>query len=124
MNIDPNDLRNTLLNRIKIMIEKIANHTTDNGKTFQVSGRKGNNPKRNINVFNLFDVSVNICLDSIPIDDKESEIPAMQHLLQKYNLKNTIVKADALDCQTKTADIITERGGLYCVFIKDNQQQC
>lgn len=135
MNIEPNDLRDTLLNRIKIMVEKIANHTTDNGKTrgirllsgdgktFRGSGRKGNYPKRNVNVFNMFDVSADICLDSIPLDDKESEIPTMQRVLQKYNLQNSIVTADALHCQTKTVDVITKRGGLYCIAIKDNQSQ-
>jgi len=130
MSLDADELRNAVLNRIKALINKILNRTTDgsdtkvrlisgDGKTFNGSGRK--NGKRNINVFNVLNASSSVCLTSIPLDDKDSEIKAFQNILQKLSLKNTMVTADALHCQRKTLEIITRKGGLYSVIVKDNQ---
>lgn len=136
MNIDADELRDCLIKRISTIIEKIVNKSEDkdsktiriisgDGKTFNGSGRKGNESKkgkRNVNVFNLFDDSSGICLTSIPLDDKDSEIPTFQKLLKQFKLKDTFITADALHCQRETASIITKKGGLYCIKVKDNQQ--
>jgi len=37
-------------------------------------------------------------------------------------LSNTVITADALDCQKETARIIVDRGGEYCIQVKDNQK--
>ena len=137
MNIDANELRDCLINRIETLIKKIVNKGSDNrtkkfrilsgdGKTFNGSGRKGNtaknsSDKRNCNVFNLFDASSALCLTSIPLNDKDSEISTFQKILNQFKLKDTIITADALHCQRKTTEIITRRGGLYCIKVKDNQ---
>jgi len=33
-----------------------------------------------------------------------------------------VITADALDCQKETARIIVDRGGEYCIQVKDNQK--
>ena len=122
MNIDANELRDCLINRIETLIKKIVNKGSDNrtkkfrilsgdGKTFNGSGRKGNtaknsSDKRNCNVFNLFDASSALCLTSIPLNDKDSEISTFQKILNQFKLKDTIITADALHCQRKTTEII------------------
>jgi len=35
---------------------------------------------------------------------------------------NTVGGADALDCQKQTARIIVDRGGEYCIQVKNNQK--
>ena len=137
MNIDANELRDCLINRIGTLIKKIVDKGSDgktkkirllsgDGKTFNGSGRKGNKAKntcdkRNCNVFNFFDASSALCHAVIPLDDKDSEIPTFQKVLNKFNLKDTMITADALHCQRKTVEIINKKGGLYCIKVKDNQ---
>lgn len=60
-------------------------------------------------------------LAQIAVDGKENEIPAAQRLLQLLPLEGTVVTADALHTQEKTATIIVERGGDYLFTVKDNQ---
>lgn len=130
MYIDAKELRDVILSRINRLITKIVSASPNadkkkirlisgDGKTFNGSGRKDG--KRNINVFNILDSSSSVCMSSEPLDDKEHEIPAFQSMLRKYNLKNAMVTADALHCQRKTCQIITDRGGMYTFKVKDNQ---
>lgn len=132
MNLDANELHDVILNRIKELITKIVAYVpkrkkdgvrlhSGDGETFNGSDRNGENGKNNSNVFNLYDASSSLCLTSIPLDDKESEIPTFQSILRPFNIKNSMVTADALHCQRETARIINNRGGLYCFKVKNNQ---
>lgn len=130
MYIDANELRNTLINRIKDFVYKLAESDKSykdktrllsaDGKTFNGSGRK--NKFHNINVFNILDASSSICISSTPLESKDSEIKEIQRLLPKYDLNNTIVTCDALHCQRKTAEIIVSKKGDYLFKVKDNQE--
>lgn len=93
------------------------------GKEFKGSGRSINssNYQRNKNVLNVYNTSKELCIYSNPLDDKESEIKEAQTILNKYNLKNVIVTADALHCQKKTCWIIKEKKGDYIFTVKENQ---
>ena len=127
--IDANELRDCLVNRIKAFLRKIVDKApcceekvrllSGDGKTFKGSGRK--NSKRNVNVFNILDPSSELCLSSIPLEDKDSEIPTFQHALKFFSLKNTMVTADALHCQRETMSIILGKSGHFTVAVKDNQ---
>lgn len=127
--IDANELRDCLVNRIKAFLRKIVDKApcceekvrllSGDGKTFKGSGRK--NSKHNVNVFNILDPSSELCLSSIPLEDKDSEIPTFQHALKFFSLKNTMVTADALHCQRETMSIILEKSGHFTVAVKDNQ---
>jgi len=56
-------------------------------------------------------------------DGEHCELKASQKMLCKQgDLTNTVITADALDCQKKTARIIVDRGGEYCIQVKDNQK--
>ena len=61
-----------------------------------------------------------ITLAQKTVDGKSNEIPAVQNLLKELNIKGTIVVADALNCQKKTAEIIVDGGGDYLLCVKDN----
>ena len=130
MYIDANELRSTLIDKIKEFIYKIASSDKSykdktrllsaDGKTFNGSGRK--NKLQNINVFNILDASSSICISSTPLTSKESEIKEIQRLLPKYDLDKTMVTCDALHCQRKTAEIIISKKGDYLFKVKDNQE--
>ena len=127
--LDANSLRDVFASKIKVFLNRIAGTAEHNqkkvsilsgdGKTFNGSGRGG---RHNYNVFNMYNASSSVCLTSIPLADKDSEIPAFQKLLPKYNLRNTVVTADALHCQRDTCGIIVEKGGEYVFKVKGNQK--
>jgi hypothetical protein len=43
-------------------------------------------------------------------------------LCRHDDLTNTVITADALDCQKETGRIIVDRGGEYCIQVKGNQK--
>jgi len=56
-------------------------------------------------------------------DGERCELKASQKMLcRQGDLTNTVVTADALDCQKETARIIVDRGGEYCIQVKNNQK--
>lgn len=62
-----------------------------------------------------------IVVAQIGVDGKENEIPAAQRLLECIPLEDTVVTADAMHTQEKTANMIVRRGGEYLFTVKDNQ---
>jgi predicted transposase YbfD/YdcC len=62
-----------------------------------------------------------ITLGQIAVESKSNEIPAVQELLKILDINGCLIVADALNCQTKTAEIIVESGADYLLSVKDNQ---
>lgn len=56
-------------------------------------------------------------------EGERCELKAAQKMIGKLDdLTNAVVTADALNCQKDTARSIVERGGEYCIQVKDNQK--
>jgi predicted transposase YbfD/YdcC len=54
--------------------------------------------------------------------DKTNEIPCVKPLLAELSIKGSVVTADALNTQTKTARyIVEEKGADFVLTVKDNQ---
>ena len=54
-------------------------------------------------------------------EEKSNEITAIPLLLERLHLKGAIVTIDAMGCQTAIAAKIIEKGGDYCLALKDNR---
>lgn len=132
MLLDPQNIKIQLIDNLDKFLTKILNNYNNpnkkelmsfDGKEFKGSGRSINSSsyQRNKNVLNVYNTSKELCIYSNPLDDKESEIKEAQTILNKYNLKNVIVTADALHCQKKTCSIIKEKKGDYVFTVKENQ---
>jgi predicted transposase YbfD/YdcC len=52
---------------------------------------------------------------------KTNEIPIMQSMLANMDIKNAVITADAMHCQTETTRIIREGDGDYVLQVKKNQ---
>lgn len=98
-------------------------HLGFNGKEMRGSGRskETKNPKGNIAMLNIYDSGLMTAVFSEPIDTKESEIPIARSLLGKMNLKNVVATANALHCQTDTAELIASKKVIYILAVKGNQ---
>ncbi len=132
MLLDAQNIKNQLIDNLNKFLSTILDNYNSpdkkelisfDGKEFKGSGRSINSSsyQRNKNVLNVYNTSKELCIYSNPLDDKESEIKEAQTILNKYNLKNTIVTADALHCQKKTCSIIKEKKGDYIFTVKENQ---
>ncbi len=52
---------------------------------------------------------------------KTNEIPVMQAMLANRDIKNAVITADAMYCQTETAREIRQGKGDYVLQVKNNQ---
>lgn len=129
--LDALSLRDVFIEKFRQFLESVYNLVEEDksgkykllsgdGKTFNGSGRKSG--KANYNVFNMYSASNAICSISVPLTDKESEIPEFRELLVKYDLRKTIVTADALHCQKKTCEAIISKKGHYLIKAKGNNE--
>ena len=57
------------------------------------------------------------------VDGKSNEIPAVRSLLSELDVRGCLVVADALNCQTETAQQILDGKGDYLLCAKDNQEK-
>ena len=56
------------------------------------------------------------------VADKTNEIPVMQAMLRHLSVKGTIISADAMHCQTGTAEVARAAGADYMLQVKNNQR--
>lgn len=97
-----------------------------------VDGKESRGSKRNktdkdairaLQTLNVFSTSYQMCLAQQFINEKTNEIPAAQELLKLMDLENSIVTADALNCQKETAATIIKSKGDYVLAVKGNQKR-
>lgn len=55
------------------------------------------------------------------VPSNSNEIPVVQSILKKINVKNTVVTGDAMNAQRKNARLIINGGGDYIFVLKKNQ---
>ena len=107
--IDGNALYENTLNGFYQFLQSLKNnymkegdymHLSFDGKEMRGSGRSKDfqNPKRNIAMLNVYDTDMGTVLECVPIDQKESEIPAAQQIFETMDLKDSVLTADALHC--------------------------
>lgn len=67
------------------------------------------------------DQASGVVLGQVAVDDKSNEIPALQTLLDAFDLSSVVVTADAMHTQTQTAQLILDADGDYVFTVKGNQ---
>jgi predicted transposase YbfD/YdcC len=76
-----------------------------------------------IHLLNVWSSDNGICLGQIKVDDKSNEITAMPKLMDKLNLVNTIVTADALNTQKVIVEKTIAAKGNYVLPVKANHPE-
>lgn len=74
-----------------------------------------------LQTLNVYSNDYGICLAQKFIEEKTNEIPAAQEVLQLMDLQDTIVTADAMNCQKDTVSAIVSGKGDYVLALKGNQ---
>ena len=83
--------------------------------------RGASEPGAPVRILSAFSTDQGISLGQEIIGEKTNEIPAMQELVSKLDIKGCLVTADALNCQKKTCQAIVGSKGDYLLFVKSNQ---
>jgi predicted transposase YbfD/YdcC len=120
--IDPKSLNEHFEQWVRLMlVESLSGLTISfDGKTIRSTAKMDSydNP---LHIISAQIGELKITLAQIAVENKSNEIPAVQSLLRALDIKGTTIVADALNCQTKTAEIIVEKGADYIFSVKGNQ---
>lgn len=115
--VNPQELSEVLRDWLGIYREKRGVVSID-GKT--IRGSKASDHKA-YHVVSAFVRENRITLGEIKTEEKSNEITAVPELLEILDLRDAIVTADAMSCQTKIAAKITEKEADYVIGLKGNQ---
>lgn len=90
------------------------------GKCLRRSHNKSSN-KSAIYMVSAWSHDNQLTLGQVKVDEKSNEITALPALLENLNIKGGIITTGALNTQTKSANVIVEKGGDYLSALKGNQ---
>ena len=118
---------------INYLIEKIDLITskTKEQDILSIDGKTSNGSKRNtginkcenvVNTMSVYSTNYGMCLIQDYIEEKSNEIPMGPKLLEKLNLKDCVVTADALNTQVDTIKAILKGKADYVLPVKENQK--
>ena len=124
--IDPNQLNfvfyswlaNIINEKNHTFLDEVNKIVVFDGKTICGSDDIYNN---GLHILTAFDTENELVLGQLPVDVKTNEITVMPELIKLLDLENTIVTADALNCQYEIANIIVEKKGDYVLALKGNK---
>jgi predicted transposase YbfD/YdcC len=91
------------------------------GKTLRGS-RGWNEEDRPLHLLHAWSTELGVCLAQVSVDEKSNEITAFPKLLEKLELKGTVVTTDALNTQKKAAAGIINQKADYVLPVKENHK--
>lgn len=115
--LNPQELSKCLTSWIKAERENRTVVAID-GKTICGSGNKQHRP---FHVISAFVAENQITLGELTVEEKSNEITAVPELLDLIDVENAIITADAMSCQKKITEKITEKKADYVIGLKGNQ---
>jgi len=115
--VNPSELSACLNDWLDMKREKQSVVAVD-GKT--ICGSANGNHKA-YHVVSAFVAENQLTLGEIAVEEKSNEITAVPELLDFIDVEGAIVTADAMSCQKKIVEKITEKGADYVIGLKGNQ---
>ena len=124
--IDPNQLNlvfyswlaNIINDKNHTFLDEVNKIIAFDGKTICGSNDIYNNA---LHILTAFDTENELVLGQLPVDVKTNEITVMPELIKLLDLENTVITADALNCQYEIANTIVEKKGNYVLALKGNK---
>lgn len=124
--IEPNQLNfvfyswlaNIIDKKNHIFLDEVNKIIAFDGKTICGSDDIYNNA---LHILTAFDTENELVLGQLPVDVKTNEITVMPELVKLLDLENTVITADALNCQYEIANTIIEKKGNYVLALKGNK---
>lgn len=95
------------------------------GKVVAVDGKTSccsfDGNSKPMHLVSAFVSELGITLGQLKTEDKSNEITAIPELLELLDITGSIVTIDAMGCQTKIVEKITDKGADYLIGLKGNQ---
>lgn len=128
--LDPQSLYTDTINYLIEKIDLITSKSKEkdilsmDGKTSNGSRRSTgiNKCEKVVNTMSVYSTKYGISLIQDYIEEKSNEIPKGPKLLEKLNLKDCVVTADALNTQVDTIKAILKGKADYVLPVKENQK--
>lgn len=99
--------------------EKLKKIIAIDGKTMRGNTKNGEKPNHIVSAWNRED---GYSMGQQRVDEKSNEITAIPKLLDKINIKNSVVTIDAMGTQTAIAEKIKSKRGDYVLAVKENHK--
>ena len=119
--LDPDQFRDAFQRFMSQFSEQLQGVVAIDGKVLRRSFDAASG-KSALHMVSAWGSEQRLVLAQIATDAKSNEITAVPKLLRMLTLKNTIVTADALNCQRSIAEQIIEQKGDYALALKGNQE--
>jgi len=119
--IDPEEFMTLFMKWVNLIIKTSGKHIAIDGKAIRAATDKlncGNTPT----ILSAFLTDVGFCISQVKVDDKSNEITAIPELISLINIKGALISIDAIGTQTEIMDLIKNKGGHFCLNVKDNQE--
>lgn len=124
--INYQELENILVHFFKTISQDILTEI----EMLHIDGRVNNGSKRKstikstevkpLNMLNVYSDRDKLCIASEMIDEKSNEIPAVENIIKRLNIKGAIVTWDALNTQKTNISAVVKSSCDYVVPIKGN----
>jgi len=118
--IEPKSLGEAMENWIVKVASAHGKTISLDGKTSKSTERMGTY-ERAVHVVSAYMSELGLTIGTEAVAAKRNEIPAVQELIKRLDIKDAIVVADALNCQKGTVDAIIEAEADYLLQVKGNQ---
>ena len=106
-------------------LENWINTERDKRRTIAIDGKticgSGNSEHKAYHVISAFVAENQITLGELTVEEKTNEITAVPELLDLTDVEGAVVTADAMSCQKKIVEKITEKNADYIIGLKQNQ---
>lgn len=99
--------------------EKLKKIITIDGKTMRGNTKNGEKSNHIVSAWNR---DGGYSMGQQRVDEKSNEITAIPKLLDKINVKNSVVTIDAMGTQTAIAEKIKSKRGDYVLAVKENHK--
>ena len=118
--LDPELFRTCFMDWVAGLREADPDIIAVDGKTSRRSHARGKGRKP-LHLVSAWACRQRLVLGQQATEEKSNEIKAIPLLLERLVLKGAIVTIDAMGCQTEIAQTIIDKGGDYCLALKDNR---
>lgn len=126
--IDPEEFMKIFVKWVENIVKEKNEQLNNKYKLIPIDGKSIKSATDKINggntlyIVSAFLQDLGISIAGIKVDDKSNEITAIPELLDLINIENCIITIDAIGCQKNIARKIVEKGGHYCLAVKENKK--
>lgn len=126
--IDPDEFMKIFVKWVENIVKEKNEQLNNKYKLIPIDGKVIKSATDKINsdntpyIVSAFLHDLGISIAGVKVNSKSNEITAIPELLDLINIEGCIITIDAIGCQKNIAKKIVEKGGHYCLTVKENKK--